>query len=176
MDTTMRVRRWAVLGAPVALIACVGLAFLLCGEVRVKLPWGLLLAIPVAFWWAAGAACLKPIRPSWNAGSARRLARNDRWLQGGLCAALTSGIGMTALPALYAPVIDFPGVLTALLVICALVGQCAGCLGFASGRLHAWRQWPGRFRVRRAQSGPQQNTLAELDIVRPPKFGHAEKR
>ena len=147
MNRTVCARRWAILGIPAVLAAgCAG-ATAFCGGGSPGAPWALLLSIPAAMWWGMGAACLRVIRPCWAAGSSRRLALADRWLFGGLCAAVASGLGIALLIAVYAPVIDFPGVLPALAVICVALAQGLGYLAFCSGRLRLLRHWPGRFRA-----------------------------
>lgn len=169
MNMTMRVRRWAALGAPMAFVVCYGSACLFCGGWTPDAPWALLLCGPVVVWWGIGAGCLRLIRPIWDAGSSRRLALADRWLLGGLCATAVAGGGMALLCALYSPVTGFPGVLPALAAICAMAAQCMGYIGFCHGRLRVFRRWPGRFRARDISHLPMRDPLATMSIVRPPR-------
>lgn len=146
MNRTVGVRRWAVIGVPVILVIGGAWVLLFCGGRAPKAAWALLFFVPTALWWAAGAASLQRVRPIWDAGSSRRIALADRWLFGGLCASVVAGPGLALLIAIYARLIDFPGVLPALAIICVSLAQFLGNLAFGSGRLRLFRRWPGRFR------------------------------
>ena len=146
MNMTISARRWAAHGTGFILAMAGGAALAFGGGRAPGAAWALLVSVPTALWWAVGAVSLLPVRPIWDAGSSRRLALADRWLFGGLCAAMVAGPGLALLIALYARVIAFPGVLIALAVICVALAQFMGYLAFCDGRLHLLRRWPGRFR------------------------------